>query len=61
MAVVAEGGITTGTTATGFDMTVVLTEPELLVVVDEVVAGRPDSEVDATPCVEEERPSKRIV
>ncbi len=61
VAVVADGGMTTGTTATGLDITVVFTDPELLVVVEVLVTGRPDAGADATLCVEEERPSKRIV
>ncbi|PHX42985.1 hypothetical protein AO354_00410 [Pseudomonas syringae pv. syringae] len=59
--VVADGGITTGTTATGLDMTVVLTDPELPVLVDVDVTGRPAPDVETTFGVEEERPSKRIV
>ncbi|RMU49564.1 hypothetical protein ALP29_200762 [Pseudomonas syringae pv. avii] len=59
--VVAEGGITTGTTVIGLEITVVLTEPELLVLVDVVVTGRVPEGTEATSDVEEERPSKRIV
>ncbi|RML42719.1 hypothetical protein APX70_05087 [Pseudomonas syringae pv. maculicola] len=61
MPVVAEGGITTGTTVIGLEITVVLTEPELLVLVDVVVTGRVPEGPEATSDVEEERPSKRIV
>lgn len=48
--------MTNGTTGIGLEITVVLTEPELLVEVDEVIV--------AAPTVDElapERPSKRIV
>jgi hypothetical protein len=59
---VADGGITTGTTSTGLEITVVFTEPEPLVVVDVDVTGRDTTGALATDVgVEFERPSKRIV
>ncbi len=54
-----------GTTVTGLEITVVLTEPEGLVVVEVVVdvtGGRPaPDELATADDVEFERPSKRIV
>ncbi|EPJ88939.1 hypothetical protein CFII64_03927 [Pseudomonas sp. CFII64] len=57
-----DGGITTGTTEIGLEITVVLTEPELLVDVEEVLDATPGRPAVATvEALEPERPSKRIV